>query len=455
MHIHILGICGTFMGSVARLAQELGHRVTGSDAQVYPPMSVQLEQAGITVTEGYDPRQLIPAPDLVIVGNALSRGNPCVEYLLDHSLNYTSGPQWLGQTILANRHVLAVSGTHGKTTTSSMLTAVLMGAGLRPGYLIGGVPIETGVSASLGDGKYFVVEADEYDSAFFDKRSKFLHYHSNTLLINNIEFDHADIFDNIASIEKQFHHLMRSLPSRGVVIYPDSDASIESVMAAGCWSRALRYGEREDHWHYRLLTEDGSCFDVVAPEWLNEVQHGRVTWALSGLHNVRNAMAAILAAWDVGVPIAQSCEILSRFAGVKRRMEVLYRREGLTVYDDFAHHPTAIASTLAGLRKKVGDRPIIAVIEPRSATMRLGIHEETLAQSVAAADRVLWYRPARLNWNIDAMMACSNVISEVFVSIEPLIDRCLALGQPETHIVIMSNGGFDGLYAKLLARLEP
>ncbi len=458
MHIHILGICGTFMGSVAQLAQQLGHRVTGCDAQVYPPMSQQLQSAGIQLIEGYDPKQLSPAPDLTLVGNALSRGNPCVEYLLNHRLNYMSGPEWLGRTVLVDPHVFAVSGTHGKTTTSSMLTAVLTGAGLRPGYLIGGVPLDSGVSASLGDGDFFVVEADEYDSAFFDKRSKFLHYHSDTLLINNIEFDHSDIFADLAAIQRQFHHLIRTVPGRGAVIYPCGDEAIETVLNAGCWSDKLVYADADADadadWRYRLLVPDGSDFEVLLSECGSPLELGRVTWNLSGKHNVRNAMAAILAAYRVGIAVAQSCHILSGFAGVKRRMEVLYEKAGFTLYDGFAHHPTAIASTLEGLRAKVGDSTIVAVVEPRSATMREGIHRHMLAQSVAHADRVIWYQPADLVWDIEQVMAATTVAWEIVDNIEFMIGRCADLALPNTQMVIMSNGGFQGLAAKLLARLN-
>ena len=456
MHIHILGICGTFMGSVAQLAKQLGHRVTGCDARVYPPMSDQLESAGIELIEGYDPQQLSPAPDLTLIGNALSRGNPCVEYLLDHRLSYMSGPQWLGQTLLVDRHVLAVSGTHGKTSTSSMLTAVLQGAGLQPGYLIGGVPLDGGISASLGGGEFFVVEADEYDSAFFDKRSKFVHYHSDTLLINNIEFDHADIFADLAAIQRQFHHLVRTVPGCGTIIYPSADEAIETVLAAGCWSDRVTFGDADadGDWQYRLLARDGSSFEVLRNCAGELIEYGRVSWRLTGHHNVSNAMGAIIAARGVGVILADSCGILSTFAGVKRRMEVLYENRDFTLYDDFAHHPTAIATTLEGLRDKVGDAAIVAVIEPRSATMRQGIHGDALAQSLAHADHVVWYRSVDMTWDIEAIMAGSAIAWEIVDNIDAMVQRCVDLADPGSHMVMMSNGGFDGLAQKLLFRLD-
>lgn len=449
MHIHILGICGTFMGSLAQLAKQLGYQVSGCDANVYPPMSTQLELAGIDLIQGFDPQQLIPAPDLIIVGNAISRGNPCVEYMLDHQLPYVSGPQWLGETILRNKYVLAVSGTHGKTTTSSMLAKILDVAGYKPGFLIGGVPQDFGVSARLGDSEYFVIEADEYDSAFFDKRSKFVHYFSNTLIINNLEFDHADIFDNLKAIQKQFHHLVRTVPSAGTIIYPAGAASIAEVMNQGCWSKRQTYGPDSTDWQYRLITEDGSVF---------EISHGdetaQVHWQQTGLHSVLNGLSAAIAAHQVGIGLIQACAALSAFVGVKRRMELIYKAKGISVYDDFAHHPTAIATTLAGLRAKVGDSPIIAVIEPRSATMRLGIHKETLSAAVAAADQVYWYTNSDITWDIsDVALACpaQAVASD---NIELLIELTAAAAQKGGHIVIMSNGSFEGFHVRLLERLE-
>ena len=451
MHIHILGICGTFMGSLALLAKHAGHQVSGSDANVYPPMSTQLEENGIQLIEGFDPEQLRPAPDLVVVGNAMSRGNPCVEYMLDNSLPYTSGPQWLGENILRDKHVLAVAGTHGKTTTSSMLAKILENSGLSPGFLIGGIPQDMGVSARLGDSKYFVVEADEYDSAFFDKRSKFIHYFSNTLIINNLEFDHADIFEDLAAIQKQFHHLVRTVPGAGDIIMPSSDDNINQVIAQGCWSRQHHFGiKSDDNWQYRLIEEDGSRFEIIFSDDQGVTKEsGQVGWSHSGLHNVKNALAAVIAAYQVGVNVSQSCEVLSNFIGVKRRMEVIYESQGVTIYDDFAHHPTAIKSTLEGLRAKVGDDFILAIIEPRSATMKMGVHQKTLASSVKSADQVFWYQNAAIDWDLSSLSDSVEVPSMSTNKLDNLIEKAVNLGQSNVHIVIMSNGGFEGFHNKL------
>ena len=451
MHIHILGICGTFMGSLALLAKYAGYQVSGSDANVYPPMSTQLEENGIQLIEGFDPEQLRPAPDLVVVGNAMSRGNPCVEYMLDNSLPYTSGPQWLGENILRDKHVLAVAGTHGKTTTSSMLAKILENSGLSPGFLIGGIPQDMGVSARLGDSKYFVVEADEYDSAFFDKRSKFIHYFSNTLIINNLEFDHADIFEDLAAIQKQFHHLVRTVPGAGDIIMPSSDDNINQVIAQGCWSRQHHFGiKSDDNWQYRLIEEDGSRFEIIFSDDQGVTKEsGQVGWSHSGLHNVKNALAAVIAAYQVGVNVSQSCEVLSNFIGVKRRMEVIYESQGVTIYDDFAHHPTAIKSTLEGLRAKVGDDFILAIIEPRSATMKMGVHQKTLASSVKSADQVFWYQNAAIDWDLSSLSDSVEVPSMSTNKLDNLIEKAVNLGQSNVHIVIMSNGGFEGFHNKL------
>ena len=451
MHIHILGICGTFMGSLALLAKYAGHQVSGSDANVYPPMSTQLEENGIQLIEGFDPEQLKPAPDLVVVGNAMSRGNPCVEYMLDNSLPYTSGPQWLGENILRDKHVLAVAGTHGKTTTSSMLAKILETSGLSPGFLIGGIPQDMGISARLGDSKYFVVEADEYDSAFFDKRSKFIHYFSNTLIINNLEFDHADIFEDLAAIQKQFHHLVRTVPSSGNIIMPSSDENINQVMAQGCWSCQHHFGIKpDDNWQYRLIEEDGSRFEIIFSDDQGVTKEsGQVVWSQSGLHNVKNALAAVIAAYQVGVNVSQSCEALSDFIGVKRRMEVIYESQGVTIYDDFAHHPTAIKSTLEGLRAKVGDDFILAIIEPRSATMKMGVHQQTLASSVKSADQVLWYQNAAIDWDMASLSDAIEIPSMIINKLDDLIEAAVNLAHSNVHIVIMSNGGFEGFHNKL------
>ena len=461
MHLHILGICGTFMGSLAQLAKAVGHRVSGCDASVYPPMSTQLQQAGIELVEGFDPVQLQSAPDLVVVGNVLSRGNPCVEYMLHQKLPYISGPQWLGDTILKHKHVLSVSGTHGKTTTSSMLAKILDTAGYNPGFLIGGVPQDFGVSARLGgtapDGKqYFVVEADEYDTAFFDKRSKFVHYHSNTLIINNLEYDHADIFENLTAIQRQFHHCVRTVPSTGTVIYPAGDDAVAAVISQGCWSHQKRFGNGNADWCYQLLAEDGSQFEVIDADGR---QRGRVSWQQTGLHNVNNGLAAVVAAHQVGVSIEQACAALSEFIGVKRRMEVIYTDERLTVYDDFAHHPTAIKTTLEGLRAGVGDACILAVIEPRSATMKLGVHQQVLGAAVAEADQVLWYQNAHIDWDLVSVANTGSVSASVSQDIHSLLEQALhtvkdkrASGKP-MHLVIMSNGGFEGFHQRLIEKL--
>lgn len=449
MHIHILGICGTFMGSLALLAKELGHRVTGSDANVYPPMSTQLEEQGIELMQGYHPEHLQPAPDVVVVGNALSRGNPAVEYMLDVGLPYVSGPQWLAEHVLQGRWVMSVAGTHGKTTTSSMLAWILEYAGMQPGFLIGGVPQNFGVSARLGETDFFVVEADEYDSAFFDKRSKFVHYRSRTTVLNNLEFDHADIFPDLAAIELQFHHLLRTVPSNGLVIYPAQEEALQRVIDKGCWTPVQTTGPG-GQWQARLIKEDGSEFAVS----LDGVEQGVVQWSLTGLHNVANALAALAAARHVGVTAEHGAQALAEFQNVKRRMQKLAQVRGVTVYDDFAHHPTAIASTLDGLRKQVGKQRIIAVIEPRSNSMKLGAHREGLAPSTADADHVFWYAPDNLGWDLAATVAGAPVPTRVCNSLEDIIAGVVALAQPDTQVVIMSNGGFGGIHTQLIEALE-
>ncbi len=451
MHIHILGICGTFMGGLAILARQLGHRVTGSDANVYPPMSTQLEQQGIALTEGYDPSQLDPAPDLVVVGNAMSRGNPAVEYMLNAGLRYTSGPQWLSEHLLQDRWVLAAAGTHGKTTTSSMLAWILEYAGMQSGYLIGGVPNNFGVSARLGESSFFVIEADEYDSAFFDKRSKFIHYHPRTVILNNLEFDHADIFDDLNAIKRQFHHLVRIIPGNGRVIVPAGDDNIADVLEQGLWSELEKtaIGNSAD-WVAKPLQNDGSEFEV----YLQQQSQGVVSWNLTGDHNVENALAAIAAARHVGVTADVSIQALKAFQGVKRRMELLGSPAGIAVYDDFAHHPTAIETTLAGLREKVGEQRIIAVVEPRSNTMRLGSHLSLLAPATKNADQVLWYQPSGLDWSLNEVVADSHGKAQVFNDVEMIVETLVNTANNSDHIVIMSNGGFAGIHQKLLDALE-
>lgn len=462
MHIHILGICGTFMGGLAILARQQGHRVSGSDANVYPPMSTQLQEQGIALIEGYDPSQLHPAPDVVVIGNAMSRGNPCVEAVLNQGLPYTSGPQWLAENVLRSRWVLACSGTHGKTTTASMLAWVLADAGYKPGFLIGGVPGNFGMSATLGESDFFVIEADEYDSAFFDKRSKFVHYCPRTLVINNLEFDHADIFDDLAAIQRQFHHLLRTVPGIGRVIVPRQDAAIAQVVEQGLWSEletitvdaaadAACFSSFENStasWQINLQCSDGSEFDVL----LDERNVASVSWSHCGLHNVSNAMAAIAAARHVGVEPATAAEALGRFQGVKRRLENLGTIGGVTVYDDFAHHPTAIKTTLEGLRERVGDAAIIAVIEPRSNTMRMGAHRDLLAAATDAADDVIWYQPKGMSWALDAVAAAGKQAA-VVDDIDSIVKTLCTRNRSGSHVVIMSNGGFGGIHQRLLDAL--
>ncbi len=448
MHIHILGICGTFMGSLAVLAKELGHRVTGSDANVYPPMSTQLQAQGIELTQGYDAAQLTPAPDLVVIGNALSRGNPAVEYVLNQGLPYVSGPQWLADHVLQGRWVLAVAGTHGKTTTSSMLAWVLEHAGMSPGFLIGGVPQNFGISARLGGTPFFVVEADEYDSAFFDKRSKFVHYRPRTAILNNLEFDHADIFPDLAAIERQFHHLVRTIPGDGLIIHPQGEAALQRVIEMGCWTPVQTTGEG-GQWQARLLHDDGSRFEVR----FDGVAQGVVEWELTGQHNVANALVCLAAARHVGVLPELGIAALSAFMNVKRRMEKVAEVRGVTIYDDFAHHPTAIATTLDGLRKRIGGARLIAIVEPRSNSMKLGAHRDGLPESVVQADHVFWYAPANLGWDLAATVASSTVPTTVCDSLEQIIAAVTALATPGTQIVVMSNGGFGGLHSKLAEAL--
>lgn len=448
MHLHILGICGTFMGSLALLARELGHQVSGSDANVYPPMSTQLETQGIRLMEGYLPEHLEPAPDLVIIGNALSRGNPAVEHVLDKGLPYVSGPEWLARHVLQDRWVLAVAGTHGKTTTSSLLAWILEDAGMAPGFLIGGVPQNFGVSARLGDTPFFIVEADEYDSAFFDKRSKFVHYRPRTAILNNLEFDHADIFADLAAIERQFHHLVRTIPASGLIIYPHGEAALQRVIQMGCWTPTQTTGEG-GNWQARLLEADGSRFEV----WLDGVLQGVANWTQTGDHSVANSLTAMAAARHVGVTPQQAIASLAEFRSAKRRMEKLLEVNDIVLYDDFAHHPTAIATTLAGLRAQIGDAQLIAVIEPRSNTMRLGSHMASLPASVSQASEVIWYQPEGLDWSLDTVVEESPVPAQVETSIERIIDKVVANARPGARVVVMSNGGFAGIHQRLSTAL--
>lgn len=453
MHIHILGICGTFMGGIALLAREKGITVSGSDANVYPPMSTQLEAAGITLMEGYHADHLKPEPDYVVVGNAMSRGNPAVEHMLDAGLNYISGPQWLAEHVLSDKWVLAVAGTHGKTSTASLLAWILEDAGMMPGFLIGGVPENFGVSARLGETPFFVVEADEYDTAFFDKRSKFVHYHPRTLIMNNLEFDHADIFDDLAMIQRQFHHLVRTVPGTGLMVVPQIDDALDEVLTMGCWTPLERFGagvKSQAQWKAEPIQADGTQFNLQ----LNQKTVARVNWSLTGEHNMNNALAAIAAARHVGVTPEVSAEALERFKNVKRRMELRGEVKGVLVYDDFAHHPTAIATTLKGLRAQVGDQQkIIAVLEPRSNTMRMGVHADALAESLADADQVLLYSSPILDWDATTILEPLGEKAQVFSQVQAIIDLLVTQVTAGDRVLIMSNGGFEGIHGRLLDAL--
>jgi UDP-N-acetylmuramate: L-alanyl-gamma-D-glutamyl-meso-diaminopimelate ligase len=451
-HVHILGICGTFMGGLALLARDSGYRVSGSDANVYPPMSTQLIESGIAVTDGYDANQLQPTPDCVVVGNALSRGNAAIESMLNRHLHYTSGPEWLGQHILKDRWVLAVAGTHGKTSTASMLAWILEQAGLAPGFLIGGVPVNFGLSARLGEGRYFVVEADEYDSAFFDKRSKFVHYRPDTLVINNLEYDHADIFADLAEIETQFHHLIRCIPGDGAIIRGEGDA-IDRVLARGVWSAVSTVtaasAATTAGWSWRSGPAPENVFTITTPDG----QAYPLRWPLIGAHNAANATAAVAAAAQVGVDPADAVNALASFAGIKRRLELLGAPHNIAVFDDFAHHPTAIAATLSAMRAEQSSGKLIALVEPRSNTMRLGQYRAELGAAAQEADHVIWFEPPGLDWNLSAALDAYEH-QEVMSDIDALLNRALALAHPGDKIVVMSNGGFQGLHTRLIATLE-
>ena len=450
MKIHILGICGTFMAGIALLARALGHEISGSDSNVYPPMSTQLEAEGIALIEGYDPGQLVPAPDIVIVGNVMSRGNPCVEYILDSDICFTSGPQWLHDVVLPGRHVLAVTGTHGKTTTTSILCWVLEAAGQKPGFLVGGIPANFGISARLGEGRHFVIEADEYDTAFFDKRSKFIHYRPSTLIINNIEFDHADIFSDLAAIRREFHHLVRIIPGQGMIVALREDPEIQMVLKMGCWTPVEYFGESGAKWTARPMQEDFKVFEIL----VNGRTAGKVQWDLLGRHNAHNALAAIAAAAHTGISTASVCEALAGFKGVKRRMESLGCIKGISLYDDFAHHPTEIRASLEALRKKVGKERIIAIMEPRSNTMRMGVHQKTLADSFAAADSILFYLPDNIHWDLESHTESLGEKRAVFTSIDDIIASICRMAHSGDHVIIMSNGGFGDIQQRLVSRLR-
>jgi len=447
MHIHILGICGTFMGGIAVLAKQAGHRVTGCDANVYPPMSTQLEAQGITLIEGFGTDQIGLEPDVFVIGNVVSRSNPLMEEILNRGLSYVSGPQWLAENVLRDKWVLAVAGTHGKTTTSAMLAWILEDAGMRPGFLIGGVPHNFGVSARLGETPFFVIEGDEYDTAFFDKRSKFVHYRPRTAVLNNLEFDHADIFSDLDAIETQFHHLVRTVPGRGLIVTNGAEESLDRVLARGCWTPVERFNHASG-WLATGLDKDGS-FNVT----LGEELQGRVQWNLLGAHNRSNALAAIAAARHAGVPAKAACEALGRFENVKRRMEVRGTVNGITVYDDFAHHPTAIATTLAGLRARVNTGRILAVLEPRSNTMKLGVMKAALPGSLQDADKVFCYC-ANLGWDAAEALAPLGSKAITLLDLGMLVETIAQEAKPGDHILVMSNGGFGGIHEKLLARLS-
>ncbi|WP_032093542.1 UDP-N-acetylmuramate:L-alanyl-gamma-D-glutamyl-meso-diaminopimelate ligase [Necropsobacter rosorum] len=449
-HLHILGICGTFMGGVAIIAKQMGYKVTGSDTNVYPPMSTFLQQSGIEIIPHYDVSQLQPAPDLVVIGNAMKRGNPCVEYVLEHNLPYTSGPQWLHDHLLRERWVLAVSGTHGKTTTTGMLSWILQQNGLEPGFLIGGIAGNFGTSARLGGSQFFVIEADEYDTAFFDKRSKFVHYNPKTLIINNIGFDHADIFDDLKAIQRQFHHMIRTMPASGRILSVAAEQSVKETLEMGCWSETQFLGEGQE-WHARRLTNDSTEFTVF--------HHGEeastVKWQIVGQHNMHNALMAIAAAYHAGVSIENACAALSDFVNAKRRLEVKGEINGITVYDDFAHHPAEILATLTALRDKVGGGVrILAVLEPRSNTMKMGVHKDDLAPALARADHVFLLQPESIPWEVvDIANQCLQPASWS-ANPDKLAEMVVQEAKPTDHILIMSNGSFGGIHQKILDKLS-
>lgn len=474
MHVHILGICGTFMGSLAVLAKQMGYRVSGSDTNVYPPMSTQLEAQGISLMEGFRAEHLQPPPDLVIIGNALSRGNPAVEHVLNEGLNYISGPQWLAQFVLHDRWVLGVAGTHGKTTTSAMLAWILEYCGMKPGYLIGGVCNNFPSSATLGESAFFVVEADEYDSAFFDKRSKFVHYMPRTTILNNLEYDHADIFENLEAIEKQFSHLVRTIPGDGLIIYPHADENIKRVLSKGCWTKRQQFGIAVKEaqckklaanggvfWNAIMLDAHGSEFEIVkyGQGSTGEVMSRKhVKWELTGEHNVRNGVAAIAAAHHVGIEVGAAQQALQEFKGVKRRLELRGEVDGVRVYDDFAHHPTAIELTLKGMAAKLHSEGskgrLLAVLEPRSNTMNLGIHQQQLVTACAVADMVVWFKPEKSGLNFTQLVADSKVPSYAFSTVDEIVMFIEENSRSGDHVVIMSNGAFGGIHEKLLRALQ-
>jgi UDP-N-acetylmuramate: L-alanyl-gamma-D-glutamyl-meso-diaminopimelate ligase len=454
LHLHIIGVCGTFMGGIAAIAREAGHRVTGSDRNVYPPMSTQLAALGVEVIEGYEPDQLKLNPDVFVVGNVMSRGNALVEALLDSGRPYESGPEWLARNVLQGRWVLGVAGTHGKTTTTGLLTWILEHAGLAPGFLVGGVPLDFNVSARLGGGRHFVVEADEYDTAFFDKRAKFVHYRPRTAILNNLEHDHADIYPDVASIQKQFHLLLRTVPSSGRLVVNAADRNLAGVLEMGCWTPVERFtaeaGIATD-WRIDADAANGyASFEV----WHGERRVGEVDWNMLGRHNAENALAALVAARHAGVDEQVALEALRRFAGVRRRLEVRGTVRGVVVYDDFAHHPTAITTTLDAVRRKARDGRVIAVLEPRSNTMKLGTHKSALAESLRSADRVFVYQSPEVKWDVADAMQQLGTLATVHTDLGQLTAALAAAARAGDHLVLMSNGSFGGLHERLLAALE-
>ena len=449
-HLHILGICGTFMGGIAIIAKQMGYKVTGSDTNVYPPMSTFLQESGIEIIPHYDISQLQPAPDLVVIGNAMKRGNPCVEYVLENNLPYTSGPQWLHDHLLRDRWVLAVSGTHGKTTTTGMLSWILEQNGLEPGFLIGGIAGNFGTSARLGKSPFFVIEADEYDTAFFDKRSKFVHYNPKTLIINNIGFDHADIFDDLKAIQRQFHHMIRTIPASGRILSVANEQSVKETLEMGCWSQCQYLG-KDQQWYAERLTNDSSHFEV----YHNGEKAGEVQWNIVGQHNMHNALMAIAAAHHAGVSIENACKALSGFVNVKRRLEVKGQVNGVTVYDDFAHHPAEILATLTALRDKVGGGVrILAVLEPRSNTMKMGVHKDEIAPALARADHVFLLQPDSIPWDVVEIANQCVQPASWSGNIDKLVDMVVAEARESDHILVMSNGSFGGIHQKLLDKLS-
>ncbi|MFZ0219468.1 MAG: UDP-N-acetylmuramate:L-alanyl-gamma-D-glutamyl-meso-diaminopimelate ligase [Candidatus Aquirickettsiella sp.] len=454
MRLHILGICGTFMAGVALLAKQKNFNVTGSDANIYPPMNIHLAEHKIPIFEGYDEKNLLPHPDLVIMGNAMTRGNPCVEYVLNQNIPYTSGPQWLAENVLQKYHVLAVSGTHGKTTVSSLLSWILEYAGLQPGFLIGGISKNFNSSARLGKENFFVIEADEYDTAFFDKRSKFIHYHPKTLILNNLEFDHADIFTNLDTIKIQFSYLLRTVPTQGLIICPKTDENLQNVISLGCWTPIEYTGMKENKdviWRTTLLKTDASQFTIH----YKNIKQGEVNWPLIGDHNASNAISAIAAAHHIGVNPKSAIEALNQFQGIKRRLEIYKKIKGITLYDDFAHHPTAIATTLAGLRKKIGTKQrILVILESGTHTMRSGIHRETLGPSLKNADKVWLLRPKQ-DWGIECVAQTTSIPIFICDSVTDIIQKVSKDAKNADHIVIMSNSAFDNLHEKLARALDP